>query len=114
MYTYDSTTRNTAASVTCNEHVVSEARNLSSTARGSKSGQLSRALSGSSKATPSKLPMHLNNITATSRKVAGSRPDKVNGFFPIYLILLAALGPGVYSASNRNEYQKQKNNVSGE
>jgi hypothetical protein len=32
----------------------------------------------------------------------------------IYSILLAALGPGVYSASNRNEYQKQKNNVSGE
>jgi hypothetical protein len=31
----------------------------------------------------------------------------------IYLILSAALGPGVYSASNRNEYQKQKNNVSG-
>jgi hypothetical protein len=30
------------------------------------------------------------------------------------LILPAALGPGVYSASNRNEYQKQKNNVSGE
>jgi hypothetical protein len=23
-------------------------------------------------------------------------------------------GPGVYSASNRNEYQKHKNNVSGE
>jgi hypothetical protein len=33
--------------------------------------------------------------------------------FSIYLILLAALGPGVYSASKRNEYQKQKN-VSGE
>jgi hypothetical protein len=32
----------------------------------------------------------------------------------IYIILLAALGPGVYSASNRNEYQKHKNNVSGE
>jgi hypothetical protein len=31
-----------------------------------------------------------------------------------YLILLVALGPGVYSASNRNEYQKHKNNVSGE
>jgi hypothetical protein len=31
----------------------------------------------------------------------------------IYLILPGALGPGVYSASNRNEYQKQKNNVSG-
>jgi hypothetical protein len=30
--------------------------------------------------------------------------------FSIYLILSAALGPGVYSASNRNEYQKQKNN----
>jgi hypothetical protein len=26
----------------------------------------------------------------------------------IYLILLAALGPGVYSASTRNKYQKQK------
>jgi hypothetical protein len=36
-------------------------------------------------------------------------------FFLIYLILPAALGPGVYSASNRNEYQKHKNNnVSGE
>jgi hypothetical protein len=33
--------------------------------------------------------------------------------FSIYLILSAALGPGVYSASNRNEYQKQKNNASG-
>jgi hypothetical protein len=29
-------------------------------------------------------------------------------------LLPAALGPGVYSASNRNEYQKQKNNVSEE
>jgi hypothetical protein len=35
--------------------------------------------------------------------------------FLIYLILSTALGPGVYSASNRNEYQKHKNNnVSGE
>jgi hypothetical protein len=42
----------------------------------------------------------------------GSRPDEVNKFFSIYLILPAALGPGVYSPSNRNEYQKQKN-VSG-
>jgi hypothetical protein len=33
--------------------------------------------------------------------------------FSIYLILPAALGPGIYSACNRNEYQKQKNNVSG-
>jgi hypothetical protein len=34
--------------------------------------------------------------------------------FSIYIILLAALGPGVYSASDSNEYQKQKNNVYGE
>jgi hypothetical protein len=33
--------------------------------------------------------------------------------FSMYLILPAALGPGVYSACNR-EYQKQKNSVSGE
>jgi hypothetical protein len=43
------------------------------------------------------------NNCATSRKVAGSRPDEVNDFFfSIYLILLAALGPEVYSASNRS------------
>jgi hypothetical protein len=41
---------------------------------------------------------------ATNRKVAGSIPDEVN--FLIYLILPDALGPGVYLASNRNEYQK--------
>jgi hypothetical protein len=40
-------------------------------------------------------------------------PDEVNDFFSIYLILPAALGPEVNSASNRNKYQKQKN-VSGE
>jgi hypothetical protein len=33
--------------------------------------------------------------------------------FSIHLILLAAQGPGVYPAFNRNEYQKQKH-VSGE
>jgi hypothetical protein len=38
----------------------------------------------------------------------------VNEFFLIYVILPAALGPGVYSASNRNEYQRQKTNVPGE
>jgi hypothetical protein len=37
----------------------------------------------------------------------------VNDFFSIYLILSAVLRPGVHSASNRNEYQKQKD-VSGE
>jgi hypothetical protein len=35
-------------------------------------------------------------------------------FFTMYLILRAALAVRVYSASNRNEYRKQKNNVSGE
>jgi hypothetical protein len=50
---------------------------------------------------------------ASNRKVSGSIPDEV--IFSIYLILSAALGPGVYSAYNRNEYQKHKNNnVSGE
>jgi hypothetical protein len=34
--------------------------------------------------------------------------------FSIYLNLPAALGLGVYSASNRNEYQKQKEYVSEE
>jgi hypothetical protein len=44
---------------------------------------------------------------ATGRKVAVSIPDEVTGFFfSIYLILPAALGPGVDPASNRNEYQK--------
>jgi hypothetical protein len=32
----------------------------------------------------------------------------------LYLTLPVALGLGVYSVSNRNEYQKQKNDVSGE
>jgi hypothetical protein len=40
-------------------------------------------------------------------------PIRSLNFSSIYLILPAALNPGVYSASNRNEYQKQKN-VSGE
>jgi hypothetical protein len=31
--------------------------------------------------------------------------------FSIYIILPAALGSEVYSACNRNEYQKQKNNT---
>jgi hypothetical protein len=34
--------------------------------------------------------------------------------FSMYLILPAALGPGVDSASDRNEYQKHTKNVSGE
>jgi hypothetical protein len=38
----------------------------------------------------------------------GSRPDQENELFSIYLILLAALGPGSYSAANRNMYQNRK------
>jgi hypothetical protein len=43
---------------------------------------------------------------AAGWKVEGSRPDEVNEFFSIYLIFPAALGPEIYSASNRKEYQK--------
>jgi hypothetical protein len=43
-----------------------------------------------------------------------STPDEVDEFFSVNLILPAAIGPGVYSVSNRNEYQKKKNNVFGE
>jgi hypothetical protein len=49
----------------------------------------------------------------TMLQVGVSRPDEVIDRF-ILLILPAALGPGVYSASNRNEYQKQGKKVSGE
>jgi hypothetical protein len=35
-------------------------------------------------------------------------------FFSIYLIPLAAPDPGIFSASNKIEYQEQRNNVSGE
>jgi hypothetical protein len=50
----------------------------------------------------------------TNWKVMGSIPDEVI-FLNTYLLLSAALGPGVYSVSNRNEYQKHKNNnFSGE
>jgi hypothetical protein len=31
----------------------------------------------------------------------------------MYLIIPAALGPGVHLTSNRDECQKQKNNISG-
>jgi hypothetical protein len=52
---------------------------------------------------------------STSRKVVGSRPDDVIGFFffSICLILPTALGLDVHSTSNRNEYQKHANNVCG-
>jgi hypothetical protein len=45
---------------------------------------------------------------ATNWKVTGSRSDEKIKFVLIYLILPAALVPGVYAFSNRNEYQKLK------
>jgi hypothetical protein len=38
----------------------------------------------------------------------GSTPDKVIEFFSIHLILQPVLGPGVHSASNINEYHREK------
>jgi hypothetical protein len=49
-------------------------------------------------------------VEALCCKPEGHRFKTQSGelIFSIYLILLAAQGPGDYSASNRNEYQKQK------
>jgi hypothetical protein len=52
-------------------------------------------------------------LCVTSQKVAGLNAD-VGLIFSMYLIVPATLGYGVFSASNRNEYQKQKSNVPGE
>ena len=43
---------------------------------------------------------------ATNRKVAGSIPASVSGFFIDIKSLRSHHGPGVDSASNRNEYQE--------
>ena len=43
---------------------------------------------------------------ATSRKVAGSIPDGVIGIFSLTLSFRPHYGPGVDSASNRNECQE--------
>jgi len=43
---------------------------------------------------------------ATNQKVAGSIPDSVNGFFIDIKSFRSHYGPGVHSASNRNEYQE--------
>ena len=42
----------------------------------------------------------------TNLKVAGSTPDGVNGIFIDIKSLRSHYGPGVDSASNRNEYQE--------
>jgi hypothetical protein len=47
-------------------------------------------------------------------RLTTKHPDEVNEFFfSFYLIPPTAINLGVYSASNRNEYQKQKSNISG-
>jgi hypothetical protein len=55
---------------------------------------------------------HMARLCATSRRLVGSRLDEVNEFFnspnPS-----GRTRPWGYSASNRNEYKKQRNNVSG-
>ena len=43
---------------------------------------------------------------ATNRKVAGSIPANVTGFFIDIISLRSHYSPGVHSASNRNEYQE--------
>ena len=43
---------------------------------------------------------------ATNPKVAGSIPASVSGFFTDIKYFRSHYGPRVYSASNRNEYQK--------
>jgi hypothetical protein len=43
----------------------------------------------------------------------GYDPQQGQWIFSIYQILPAALGPGVYLASNRNEYKKQKQKFLG-
>jgi len=43
---------------------------------------------------------------AINRKVAGSIPGGVSGFFNDIKSLRSHYGPGVDSASNRNEYQE--------
>jgi hypothetical protein len=53
-------------------------------------------------------------VSSQFTEVVGSRPDEVNEFSSILIILPGAVDPGAYSACNGNEYQKQKNNVSVE
>jgi hypothetical protein len=58
------------------------------------------------------------NMAASSTVVVGALCYKPEGrgcseFSSVHLILTASLGPGVYSVSNRNEYQKQNKKFLG-
>jgi hypothetical protein len=56
---------------------------------------------------------HCERGTLCYKPEGGGFENRCGEFFN-YIILLAALGLGVHSASNRKEYQKQtNNNVSG-
>jgi len=44
-------------------------------------------------------------VCATNRKVAGSIPASVSGIFIDIISFRSHYGPGVDTASNRNEYQ---------
>jgi len=48
----------------------------------------------------------LLHICVSNRKVAGSIPDGVGGFFIDIKSFQSHYGPGVDSATNRNEYQE--------
>jgi len=53
------------------------------------------------------VPLKLDRgSTVVNRKVAGSIPAGVNGFFIDIKSFRSHYGPGVDSASNRNEYQE--------
>jgi hypothetical protein len=47
-------------------------------------------------------------------EIRGFETGKGECIILFYLILPSELGPGVHSAFNRNGYQKQKNEVSGD
>jgi hypothetical protein len=62
---------------------------------------------------PQKLALALPTSGGRSVGVVRSR-TLATEFSSVHLILPAALGPGVHSACNKNEYQKLKNNISEE
>jgi hypothetical protein len=49
---------------------------------------------------------HSTVVQSTSRKIAGSIPDEVIDFFQFTKFFQSRYGPGVDSASNRNEYHE--------
>jgi hypothetical protein len=51
---------------------------------------------------------HKYFFTRLCERLQGNAKTNRSEFKAFHIILPAALGPGVYSAFNRNEYQKQK------